>query len=204
MDRSVFEGDPHSVLEGMLLGGYAIGASKGYVYIRAEYPIALMRLRAAIQQAKDVGILGKGIFGTDFDFDIEIRIGAGAFVCGEETALMESVEGKRGEPRQKPPFPFQKGLFDSPSISTTWKTLENIRPCFKRRAWFPSIRTTRRAWDEGIRPDPAPSIIRLCRRFRMGIGWVNIGFFPSATASRRIKSYKSAQTGAFPAAALRG
>ncbi len=126
MDRSVFEGDPHSVLEGMMLGGYAIGANMGYVYIRAEYPIALMRLKDAIRQAKDVGLLGRNIFGTDFSFDIEIRIGAGAFVCGEETALMESVEGSRGEPRQKPPFPFQNGLFGKPSIINNVETLANV------------------------------------------------------------------------------
>ena len=107
MDRSVFEGDPHSVIEGMLIGGYAIGAAHGVVYIRAEYPIAVERLQAALEMAREEGLLGKDIFGSGFDFDIEIRIGAGAFVCGEETALMASVEGQRGEPRQKPPFPFQ-------------------------------------------------------------------------------------------------
>ncbi len=126
MDRSVFEGDPHSVLEGMMCGGYAIGANKGFVYIRAEYPIALMRLKDAIKQAKDVGLLGNNVFGTDFSFDIEIRIGAGAFVCGEETALMESVEGNRGEPRQKPPFPFENGLFGKPSIINNVETLANV------------------------------------------------------------------------------
>ena len=137
MDRSVFEGDPHSVLEGMMLGGYAIGADKGYIYIRAEYPIALMRLNEAIDQAKNAGILGNNIFGTDFSFDIEIRIGAGAFVCGEETALMESVEGHRGEPRQKPPFPFQKGLFGKPSIINNVETLANVPAIVLNGAdWF--------------------------------------------------------------------
>ena len=115
MDRSVFEGDPHSVIEGMLIGGYAIGAAHGVVYIRAEYPIAVERLQAALEMAREEGLLGKDIFGSGFDFDIEIRIGAGAFVCGEETALMASVEGQRGEPRQKPPFPFQSGLFGKPT-----------------------------------------------------------------------------------------
>jgi NADH-quinone oxidoreductase subunit F len=111
MDRSLMEGDAHSVIEGMLIGGYAIGASQGYVYIRAEYPIAVERLTLAIKEARQSGLLGKNILGSGFDFDMDIRIGAGAFVCGEETALMESVEGRRGEPRQKPPFPVQRGLF---------------------------------------------------------------------------------------------
>ncbi len=126
MDRSILEGDPHTVIEGMILGGYAIGARNGYVYIRAEYPIAVERLSAAIAQAYDKGILGENIFGTDFGFDLEIRIGAGAFVCGEETALMASIEGKRGEPKQKPPFPFQKGLFDKPTIINNVETLAAI------------------------------------------------------------------------------
>jgi len=126
MDRSVFEGDPHSVIEGMMIGGYAVGASQGYVYIRAEYPIALQRLSEAIKQAREYGLLGKNILGSSFDFDIEIRIGAGAFVCGEETALMNSVEGKRGEPRQKPPFPFEAGLYGKPTIINNVETLANV------------------------------------------------------------------------------
>ena len=105
MDRSILEGDPHTVIEGMMIGAFAIGASKGYVYVRAEYPIAVKRLKIAIAQAREYGLLGKNIFGTDFSFDIDIRLGAGAFVCGEETAHMASIEGCRGEPRQKPPFP---------------------------------------------------------------------------------------------------
>jgi len=137
MDRSVFEGDPHSVIEGMLLGGYAIGASRGVVYIRAEYPIAVQRLEAAIGMAREEGLLGKNIMGRGFDFDIEIRIGAGAFVCGEETALMMSVEGRRGEPKQKPPFPFQKGLFGRPSIINNVETLANVPPIILHGAdWF--------------------------------------------------------------------
>ncbi|MCL2752499.1 MAG: NAD(P)H-dependent oxidoreductase subunit E, partial [Firmicutes bacterium] len=137
MDRSVFEGDPHSVIEGMALGGYAIGADKGVVYIRAEYPIAVKRLEAAIEMARGAGLLGKNIMGSGFDFDLEIRIGAGAFVCGEETALMESVEGKRGEPRQKPPFPFQKGLFGKPSIINNVETFANVPPILLNGAeWF--------------------------------------------------------------------
>ncbi|MGI5970983.1 MAG: NADH-quinone oxidoreductase subunit NuoF [Oscillospiraceae bacterium] len=142
MDRSIFEGDPHSVIEGMLLGGYAIGASKGYVYIRAEYPIAVERLRNAIDAAREVGLLGENIMGSGFDFDLEIRIGAGAFVCGEETALMNSVEGKRGEPRQKPPFPFESGLFGCPTIINNVETLANVPAIMLNgAAWFRSFGT---------------------------------------------------------------
>ena len=126
MDRSLIEGDPHTVIEGMLLGGYAIGATQGYIYIRAEYPIAVERMIEAIKQARAAGLLGKDIFGSGFDFDLEIRIGAGAFVCGEETALMASIEGQRGEPRQKPPFPFQRGLFGCPTIINNVETFANI------------------------------------------------------------------------------
>lgn len=126
MDRSILEGDPHSIIEGMLIGGYTIGAHKGYVYVRAEYPLAVERLDLAIRNARDAGLLGRNILGKAFDFDIEIRIGAGAFVCGEETALMASIEGERGEPRQKPPFPFQKGLFGRPTIISNVETFANI------------------------------------------------------------------------------
>ena len=112
MDRSVLEGDPHVVIEAMAIAGYAIGANQGYIYIRAEYPIAVKRLQIAIDQAREYGLLGKNIFDSGFDFDLEIRLGAGAFVCGEETALMTSIEGKRGEPRPRPPFPAVKGLFE--------------------------------------------------------------------------------------------
>ncbi len=122
MDRSVLEGDPHVVLEAMAIAGYAIGASQGYIYIRAEYPIAVKRLEVAIRQAREYGLLGKNIFGTDFSFDIELRLGAGAFVCGEETALMTSIEGHRGEPRPRPPFPAQKGLFGKPTILNNVET----------------------------------------------------------------------------------
>jgi NADH-quinone oxidoreductase subunit F len=126
MDRSIIEGDPHTVIEGMMLGGYAIGASTGYVYVRAEYPIAVERLTKAIEDARKRGVLGKNVFGSGFDFDLEIRIGAGAFVCGEETALMASIEGCRGEPRQKPPFPFQSGLFKAPTIINNVETYASI------------------------------------------------------------------------------
>ncbi len=126
MDRSVIEGDPHCLIEGMILSAYAIGAQMGYVYIRAEYPIAIERLKIALEQAREYGLLGEKLFGTDYNFDLEIRIGAGAFVCGEETALLASIEGQRGEPKQKPPFPFQKGLFGYPTIINNVETLANI------------------------------------------------------------------------------
>lgn len=126
MDRSVLEGDPHAVLEAMAIAGYAIGASQGYIYIRAEYPLAVKRLKIAIEQAKEYGVIGKNILGTGFDFDLEIRLGAGAFVCGEETALMTSIEGHRGEPRPRPPFPAVKGLFQKPTILNNVETYANI------------------------------------------------------------------------------
>jgi len=142
MDRSVLEGDPHSVIEGMLLGGYAIGAQKGYVYIRAEYPLAVERLSAAIDQARAAGLLGENIFGSGFSFDLEIRIGAGAFVCGEETSLLASIEGRRGEPRQKPPFPFESGLFEKPTIINNVETLANVPPIlWNGAAWYAGIGT---------------------------------------------------------------
>jgi len=126
MDRSVIEGDPHCLIEGMILSAYAIGAQQGYVYIRAEYPIAIDRLKVALDQAREYGFLGKNLFDTDYHFDLEIRIGAGAFVCGEETALLASIEGQRGEPKQKPPFPFQRGLFGFPTIINNVETLANL------------------------------------------------------------------------------
>ncbi|MHB8129632.1 MAG: NADH-ubiquinone oxidoreductase-F iron-sulfur binding region domain-containing protein [Mobilitalea sp.] len=126
MDRSIIEGDPHTLIEGMIIGGYAIGATMGYVYVRAEYPIAVERLTAAIEEARRRGLLGGKLFGTEFTFDLEIRIGAGAFVCGEETALMSSIEGHRGEPKQKPPFPFQRGLFDKPTIINNVETFAAV------------------------------------------------------------------------------
>ncbi|MGF7141737.1 NADP-reducing hydrogenase subunit HndC [Anaerotaenia torta] len=142
MDRSVLEGDPHVVLEAMAIAGYAIGASQGYIYIRAEYPIAVDRLEIAINQAREYGLLGKGIFGSDFDFDIELRLGAGAFVCGEETALMTSIEGNRGEPRPRPPFPAQKGLFQKPTILNNVETYANIpQIILNGPEWFSSMGT---------------------------------------------------------------
>ena len=140
MDRSLLEGDPHAILEAMAIGGYAIGASEGWIYVRAEYPIAVKRLEKAIEQAHEYGLLGENIFGTGFSFDIHIRLGAGAFVCGEETALMASIEGKRGEPRPKPPFPAVKGLFESPTNINNVETLGNIAQIILKGAdWFKSI-----------------------------------------------------------------
>lgn len=142
MDRSVLEGDPHAVIEAMAIAGYTIGAKQGFVYVRAEYPIAVSSLRIAIQQAKEYGLLGKNILGTDFEFDIDIRLGAGAFVCGEETALMTSIEGHRGEPRPRPPFPAVKGLFGKPTILNNVETYANIAPIILRGAkWYSSIGT---------------------------------------------------------------
>ena len=126
MDRSVLEGDPHSVIEAMAIAGYAVGAHQGYIYVRAEYPIAVKRLEIAIGQAREYGLLGKDIFGSGFDFDLELRLGAGAFVCGEETALMTSIEGHRGEPRPRPPFPAVKGLFARPTLLNNVETYANI------------------------------------------------------------------------------
>ncbi len=142
MDRSVLEGDPHSIIEGMAIGAYAIGASQGYVYVRAEYPLAVERLGAAIERARQCGILGKNIFGSDFSFDLEIRMGSGAFVCGEETALMASIEGKRGEPRPRPPFPAEKGLWGKPSVLNNVETFANIPVILlKGGDWFASFGT---------------------------------------------------------------
>ena len=142
MDRSILEGDPHVVLEGMAIAGYTIGSSQGYIYVRAEYPIAVQRLTIAIKQAREYGLLGKNIFGTGFDFDIDIRLGAGAFVCGEETALMTSIEGKRGEPRPRPPFPAEKGLFGKPTILNNVETWANIPQIILRGGrWFSSMGT---------------------------------------------------------------
>ncbi|MDO4565543.1 MAG: NADH-quinone oxidoreductase subunit NuoF [Clostridia bacterium] len=144
MDRSVLEGDPHAVLEAMAIAGYAIGANKGYIYVRAEYPIAVKRLDIAINQAREYGLLGKDIFGSGFDFDIETRLGAGAFVCGEETALLTSIEGNRGEPKAKPPFPANKGLFGQPTIINNVETLANIPQIILKGAdWFSSMGTER-------------------------------------------------------------
>ena len=142
MDRSVLEGDPHAVLEAMAIAGYAIGADEGFVYVRAEYPIAVKRLTIAIAQAREYGLLGKNIFGTGFNFDVHIRLGSGAFVCGEETALLTSIEGNRGEPRPRPPFPAVKGLFGQPTIINNVETLANVAQIINNGAeWFASMGT---------------------------------------------------------------
>ena len=144
MDRSILEGDPHAVLEAMAIAGYAIGADEGYIYVRAEYPIAVHRLQVAIGQAREMGLLGKDIFGSGFHFDITLRLGAGAFVCGEETALLTSIEGNRGEPRPRPPFPAVKGLFGQPTIINNVETYANICQIILKGAdWFASMGTER-------------------------------------------------------------
>lgn len=142
MDRSILEGDPHCVIEAMMIAGYTIGANKGYIYVRAEYPIAVQRLKIAIAQAKEYGILGENIWNTGFDFDVEIRLGAGAFVCGEETALLESIEGRRGQPRLKPPFPANSGLWGKPTLINNVETYANITKIILNGAsWYASIGT---------------------------------------------------------------
>ena len=194
MDRSVLEGDPHAVLEAMAIAGYAIGAHHGYIYVRAEYPIAVKRLEIAIRQAREYGMLGKDIFGSGFDFDIDIRLGAGAFVCGEETALITSIEGNRGEPRNKPPFPANKGLFQQPTIINNVKTLANIPQIIvKGPEWFASMGT---------------ETSKGTKVFALGGKIVNTGLveIPMGTTLREIlfdigggipngKKFKAAQTG---------
>ncbi len=144
MDRSILEGDPHVLIEAMAIAAYAIGSDEGFVYVRAEYPIAVKRLQIAIEQAKEMGLLGKNIFGTDFSFDLHIRLGAGAFVCGEETALMTSIEGHRGEPRPRPPFPAVKGLFGKPTILNNVETYSNVPQIILNGSdWFASMGTQR-------------------------------------------------------------
>ena len=194
MDRSVLEGDPHCVLEAMTIAGYAIGAHQGYIYVRAEYPVAVQRLRIAIDQAHEYGLLGKDILGLGFDFDIEIRLGAGAFVCGEETALMTSIEGHRGEPRPRPPFPAAKGLFGKPTILNNVETWANVNPIILKGAkWFSSI---------GTETSPGTKV------FALGGKITNVGLVevPMGTTLREIveeigggipggKKFKAAQTG---------
>ena len=194
MDRSVLEGDPHSVIEAMAIAGYAIGADQGYVYVRAEYPIAVNRLSTAIQQAREYGLLGKNIFGTDFSFDIDIKLGAGAFVCGEETALMNSIEGMRGEPRPRPPFPAKKGLFGRPTILNNVETYANIPQIILKGAdWFRSM---------GTEKSPGTKVFALGGKIKH-TGLVEV---PMGTTLREIveeigggipggKKFKAAQTG---------
>ena len=142
MDRSVLESDPHAVIEGMAIAGYAVGASQGYLYVRAEYPLAISRLQIAIRQARQHGLLGDGLFESTFNFNVEVRIGAGAFVCGEETALMASIEGRRGQPRPRPPFPAESGLWGFPTLINNVETFANIVPIITRGAeWYASLGT---------------------------------------------------------------
>ena len=194
MDRSILEGDPHAVLEAMAIAGYAIGAEEGYIYVRAEYPIAIHRLEIAINQARAYGLLGKDIFGTGFNFDIHLRFGAGAFVCGEETALMTSIEGKRGEPRPRPPFPAVKGLFGQPTVLNNVETYANIpQIILKGVDWFRSMGTEK---SKGTKV------------FALGGKIVNTGLVevPMGTTLREVveeigggipngKKFKAAQTG---------
>lgn len=194
MDRSILEGDPHSVLEAMIIAGYAIGANQGYIYIRAEYPIAVERLKVAIKQAREYGFLGKNIFKTDFDFDIDIRLGAGAFVCGEETALLESIEGKRGQPRVKPPYPANQGLWMKPTLINNVETYANVTRIILNGAdWYSSI---------GTKNSKGTKV------FALGGNVVNVGLVevPMGTTLREIiydigggipngRDFKAAQTG---------
>ena len=194
MDRSILEGDPHSVIEAMMIAGYAVGANKGYIYVRAEYPIAVHRFQTAINQAKEYGILGKNIFGTDFSFDLEIRLGAGAFVCGEETALLESIEGRSGRPRLKPPFPANCGLWQKPTLINNVETYANITKIILNGAkWYSSIGTEK---SKGTKV------------FALGGNVVNVGLVevPMGTTLREIvfdigggipggHKFKAAQTG---------
>ena len=194
MDRSILEGDPQCVVEAMIIAGYAIGAHHGFVYVRAEYPIAVERLTIAIKQAREYGFLGKNIFGSGFDFDMEIRLGAGAFVCGEETALMTSIEGNRGEPRPRPPFPAVKGLFEKPTVLNNVETYANIAQIiYKGSGWYSSIGTEKS---------------RGTKVFALGGKITNVGLveIPMGTTLREIieeigggipngKKFKAAQTG---------
>ena len=194
MDRSILEGDPHSIIEAMAIAGFAIGANQGYVYVRAEYPIAVNRLRIAIKQAREYGLLGENIFGTGFKFDVDIRLGAGAFVCGEETALLESIEGKRGQPRVKPPYPASKGLFGKPTVINNVETFANVtRIILNGAEWYSSIGTEK---SKGTKV------------FALGGNVMNVGLVevPMGTTLREIvfeigggipngKAFKAAQTG---------
>ena len=194
MDRSILEGDPHSVLEAMIIAGYSIGANQGYIYVRAEYPIAVERFKKAIEQAREYGILGKNIFETGFDFDVDIRLGAGAFVCGEETALLESIEGRRGQPRVKPPYPANQGLWMKPTLINNVETYANVtRIILNGAEWYSSI---------GTKNSKGTKV------FALGGNVVNIGLVevPMGTTLREIiydigggipngRDFKAAQTG---------
>ena len=194
MDRSILEGDPQCIIEAMAIAGYAIGANRGFVYVRAEYPIAVNRLQIAIDQAREAGFLGENIFGSGFDFDMEIRLGAGAFVCGEETALITSIEGNRGEPRPRPPFPAVKGLFGKPTVLNNVETYANITQIILNGSdWFKSL---------GTPSSPGTKVFALGGKIK-NVGLVEI---PMGTTLREIveeigggipngKEFKAAQTG---------
>lgn len=194
MDRCLLEGDPHSVLEGMAIGAYAIGANKGIVYIRAEYPLAVDRLSDAIKQARDVGLLGDNIFNSDFSFDVEIRIGAGAFVCGEETALMSSIEGKRGEPNQKPPFPTDSGLYGKPTVINNVETLANVPMIILNgTGWFKKFGTEK---SKGTKVFALAGAVRNSGIVEVPMG-VTLGdiIFDIGGGIKNNKKFKAAQTG---------
>ena len=194
MDRAVLEGDPHSVLESMAIAGYAIGASHGVIYIRAEYPLAIKRLQIAIEQAHEQGLLGKGLFGSDFDFDIELKYGAGAFVCGEETALIHSIEGLRGEPTYKPPFPAVEGLWKKPTIVNNVETYANVAAIIRMGAdWFASL---------GTEKSPGTKVFALAGKVKdVGLIEVPMGtslrdiIFGIGNGIRGDKEFKAVQTG---------
>lgn len=194
MDRSVLEGDPHRVLEGMAIAGYAVGANQGYVYVRAEYPLAIERLKLAIKQAEKLGILGNRIFESNFNFHIDIRIGAGAFVCGEETALIRSIMGRRGRPRPRPPFPSEKGLWDKPTVINNVETFANIPPIIRNGAsWFTSI---------GTQKSPGTKVFALAGKVkRTGLIEVPMGIslrkvvFDIGGGTPEGSSFKAVQTG---------
>lgn len=194
MDRSVLEGDPHSIIEAMMIAAYAIGAHHGYIYIRAEYPVAVERLEIAIKQAKDYGLLGKNILGYNFNFDIEIRLGAGAFVCGEETALIASIEGKRGTPKPRPPYPSVSGVWGKPTIINNVETLANIVPIIlKGHKWFRSI---------GTETSPGTKVFALGGKIKQ-TGLVEVGMgitlkevvYDIGKGCPNNKSFKAMQTG---------
>lgn len=194
MDRSILEGDPHSVIEGMMIAGYAIGATKGLVYIRAEYPLAIERLEKAIESARERGYLGKNLFGTDFEFDIEIKFGAGAFVCGEETALIHSMEGKRGEPTSKPPYPAEKGFWDMPTVVNNVETLVNVpRIILNGVEWFREV---------GTEKSPGTKVFALSGKINnVGLVEVPMGIslreiiFEIGEGIKDNKKFKAVQTG---------
>ena len=194
MDRSILEGDPHYVIEGMMIAGYAIGATKGLVYIRAEYPLAIERLEKAIESARERGYLGKNLFGTDFEFDIEIKFGAGAFVCGEETALIHSMEGKRGEPTSKPPYPAEKGFWDMPTVVNNVETLVNVpRIILNGVEWFREV---------GTEKSPGTKVFALSGKINnVGLVEVPMGIslreiiFEIGEGIKDNKKFKAVQTG---------